>query len=65
MGGSLIAALALVEKVIEAHETIFRRPQTLEQRANDTEALHGSEKAQETHMPMTTGMQGHVLCARI
>lgn len=44
-------ALALIDKIIEEHKTIIRRVQTLEQVANDAEAIAGFEKAKEAFMP--------------
>ena len=44
-------ALAAIEKIIEQHKTIMQRVQTLEQVANDSEAVAGFEKAKEAFMP--------------
>lgn len=44
-------ALALIEQVIEEHKTILQRLQTLEQVANDAEALRGFDKAQKNFLP--------------
>jgi len=59
------AALALMEQVTGEPKTIFQRPQTVWQVANDAEALHGFEKAREDSMPITTGRQRHTTCAQI
>lgn len=44
-------ALALIDKIIEEHKTIIQRIQTLEQVANDAEAISGLEKAKDAFMP--------------
>jgi iron-sulfur cluster repair protein YtfE (RIC family) len=44
-------ALDLIEQIIEEHKTIRQRLQSMEEVANDTEALRGFEKAQEGFMP--------------
>jgi hypothetical protein len=51
MEASMEAALALIEQVIQDHKTILRRLRTMEQVANDAEALRGFEKAEESFMP--------------
>ena len=43
--------VALLNKIIEEHKTIIQKVQTLEQVANDTEAIVGLEKAKEAFMP--------------
>ena len=45
------AAITLIEQVIEEHKTVFQRLKTLEQVADDAEALKGFEEAQELFMP--------------
>ena len=44
-------ALALIDRIIEEHKTILQKLQTLEQVANDAEAIGGLEKAKEAFMP--------------
>jgi len=44
-------ALALIKKIIEEHKIIIRGVQTLEQVANDAEAIEGMEKAKEAFIP--------------
>ena len=44
-------ALALIEKIIEEHKAISQRMQTLEQVANDIEAIVGFEKAKDAFLP--------------
>ncbi len=44
-------ALALIEQVIEEHKAILQRLRTLEQVANDAEALSSFEQARESFMP--------------
>ncbi|MFC1903978.1 hypothetical protein ACFLXJ_01375 [Chloroflexota bacterium] len=44
-------ALAAIEKIIEQHKAIIQRVQTLEQVANDAEAMAGFEKAKDAFMP--------------
>ena len=39
--------IALIDKIIKEHKTIFQRVQVLEQVANDAEAVAGLEKAKE------------------
>ena len=43
--------LALIEKIIEEHKLITQRVQTLEQVANDAEAIVDLEKAKDAFMP--------------
>jgi len=43
--------IALIDKIIEEHKTIFEDLQTLEQTANDAQAIVGLAKAKETYMP--------------
>lgn len=44
-------ALALIEKIIEEHKQIIRGIRTLEQVANDVDAILGLEGAKEAFMP--------------
>lgn len=44
-------AIALIDQIIEEHKAIFQRVQTLEQVANDAQAMLGLEKAKEVFMP--------------
>jgi len=44
-------AIALIDQIIEEHKTIMQRVQTLEQVANDAQAIVGLEKAKEAFMP--------------
>ena len=44
-------ALALIEEVIEEHKIILQRLETLDQVANDVEALHSFENTLEAFMP--------------
>jgi len=43
--------IALIDRIIEEHKTIMQRVQTLEQVANDAQAMLGLEKAKEAFMP--------------
>ena len=43
--------IALIDKIIEEHKTTFQEFQTLEQIANDAEAIIGLDKAKEKFMP--------------
>ena len=43
--------ISLIDKIIEEHKTIVQRVQTLEQAANDAEAILGLDKAKEAFMP--------------
>ena len=43
--------VALIDQIIEEHKTILQRFQTLNQVANDVEAIGGLEKAKEAFMP--------------
>ena len=43
--------LALIEQIIEEHKTILQRLATLDQVANDAEALRGLDQAQKSFMP--------------
>ena len=43
--------LSLIDGIIAEHKTIIRRVQTLEQVANDAEAIAGFEKAKEAFVP--------------
>ena len=43
--------ITLIDEIIKDHVMIIQRVQTLEQVANDAEALVGLEKAKETFMP--------------
>ena len=43
--------IAIIDKIIEEHKTIFQEFQTLEQIANDAEAIIGLDKAKEKFMP--------------
>ena len=43
--------IALIDKIIEEHKTIFQEFQTLEQIANDAGAIIGLDKAKEKFMP--------------
>ena len=43
--------LALIEKILAEHRLIMQRVQTLEQVANDAEAIIGLEKAKDAFMP--------------
>lgn len=43
--------IALIDKIIAEHRTIFQRLQTLEQAANDAEAIVGLDKAKEAFVP--------------
>ena len=43
--------IALIDKIIEEHKTIFQRLQNLEQIANDAEAIKGFDKTKELFMP--------------
>ncbi|MFC2038290.1 hemerythrin domain-containing protein [Chloroflexota bacterium] len=45
------ADIALIDKAIEEHKTYLGRLKTMDDIANDAEALHGIEKAQETFVP--------------
>jgi hypothetical protein len=45
------AALTLIEQVIGEHKTLLQKLQSLEQVANDAEAIRGFEQAQERFMP--------------
>ena len=53
--------LALIDKIIEEHKQIIGRFQSLEQVANDAQAIVGLEKAKEAFMPgrfeMRQGLQ--------
>lgn len=44
-------AIALIDKIIEAHKTISQRLQDFEQIANDAEAMTAFDKAKEVFMP--------------
>jgi len=44
-------SLTLIERIIAEHKTIRQRMQTLEQVANDVEAIAGLEETKETFMP--------------
>ncbi len=44
-------AIALIDKIIEEHKTIFQGLQNLEQIANDAEAIKGFDKTKELFMP--------------
>ncbi|MBI2329384.1 MAG: hemerythrin domain-containing protein [Chloroflexi bacterium] len=44
-------AIALIDKIIEEHKTIFQRLRNFEQIANDAEALTGFDKAKELFVP--------------
>ncbi len=48
-------AIALIDRIIAEHKTILRGVQTLEQVANDTEAIAGFEQAKEAFVPGTLG----------
>ncbi|MFC2057053.1 hemerythrin domain-containing protein [Chloroflexota bacterium] len=43
--------IAIIDKIIEEHNTIFQEFQTLEQMANDAEAIIELDKAKEKFMP--------------
>ena len=43
--------LSLIDKIIEEHKTIIGRLKTLEQVANDAEAIVGFDKAKQVFMP--------------
>jgi len=43
--------IALIDKIIEEHKTIIQRMKSLEQVANDAEAMAGLDKAKEVFMP--------------
>ena len=43
--------IALIDKIIDEHKSMFQDLANLEQVANDTEAIIGLDEAKETHMP--------------
>ena len=43
--------IAMIDRIIEEHKVFIHRVQTLEQVANDAQAMLGLEKAQEAFMP--------------
>ncbi len=43
--------VAMIDRIIEEHKIFIQRVQTLEQVANDAQAMLGLEKAQEAFMP--------------
>lgn len=43
--------IAMIDRIIEEHKVFIQRVQTLEQVANDAQAMLGLEKAQEAFMP--------------
>ena len=43
--------IALLDQIAEEHKTTFQRFQTLEQVANDVEAIAGLEKSKEAFIP--------------
>ena len=47
-------ASALIDQIIEEHKIIMRKAQTLEEVANDVEAIAGLDKAKEAFMPGTS-----------
>ena len=51
MNPSFSEVVALIDQIIEEHKTILQRFQTLNQVANDVEAIGGFEKAKEAFMP--------------
>jgi len=44
-------ALTLIEKILQEHKVIMQRAHTLEQTANDAEAISGLDKAKDIFMP--------------
>lgn len=44
-------AIAIIDKILEEHKTIMQRLKSMEQVANDAEAMVGLEKAKEVFMP--------------
>lgn len=43
--------IIIIDKILEEHKTIMQRMQSLEQVANDAEAMAGLDKAKEVFMP--------------
>ena len=48
MGESVVDMIALIDRISEEHKTTFQRMQSLEQVANDVEAMAGMKKSKDT-----------------
>ena len=53
--------IALIDKIIDEHKSMFRDFENVEQVANDAEAIIGLAEAKETHMPGRSDQKENLL----